>query len=641
MKRKQRRRLWGAVALALAGIVALTLWQWQALARLAVVAAVEGAAHVRLHFRDATLRLDRAVFEDVAVTSQRGEPIATIARLSLSYDLRDLLPGGSRLLGLKSVDVESPRITILRRPDGTYNVPIPQFPANKGAKGPPAIFRAAIRNGSVTVVDESRNALPRSRRLYVEGVEADADISTARRSQYVASLHYGERPDRLFLVQGRGVIDAVSGYVDQRWIAAQLPIAAAVNFVLDSPAMRLRSGTLRDVDARYAGLADARGAVDAHLAATAFLDGAQIAVAGLRKPVDGVRGRIDVYDDGLLTSHLDATVAGIPARVTGGIYGLRDPHVRLTIAGNGDVARLRSALPQAERLPMGGPLTFALLVTGPAAKAVTWIDVRSPHITYAGSRLDRVQGLVALDGREADVIRFGGAYRGIAVDAGGRVALHPQADAIAMLLGVHASTNDVPYLDSLFPRVRLDGVALATADDPKSIGVRGAMWGAGAGRRLDAVVDVSGRGVGSVGPIHIHSGRGSLYARVALDRPRGSALGLLAARDFPLPPARGALSGAIFGAQSNAAIYGLGTARLRGAWGAATGAGDLTLRGTSLRGSLYGDALGEAAYGATLSGTTQSPRLAGTVVVAGGRYRNFDVDGSAGVDYGNGSARHS
>jgi hypothetical protein len=317
MKRKQRRRLWGAAAIALVAVVALALWQWQALVRLAIVAAVEGTAHVRLHFGHATLRPNRAVLVNVVVTSQRDEPIATIPRLSVTYDLRDLLPGGGRLFGLKSVDVESPQITILRRPDGTYNLPIPQLPSSKGAKGPPAIFRAAIRNGSVTVVDQSRNALPDSRRLYVVDVASDADINTAARSHYVASLRYGERPDRLFLVRGRGVIDVPAGYVDQRWTAAQLPIAAAVNFVLDSPAMRVRSGTLHDVDARYAGLPGASGAVDAHLAATAFLDGARISVAGLGKPIDRVRGRIDVYDDGLLTSHLDASVGGVAAASMG------------------------------------------------------------------------------------------------------------------------------------------------------------------------------------------------------------------------------------------------------------------------------------------------------------------------------------
>ncbi len=639
MKRTQRRRLWGGAAIALAAVVALAFWQWQALLRLAIVAAVEGTAHVRLHFTHATLRPSRAIFVNVSVTSQRGEPIATIPRLSVAYDLRDLLPGGSRLFGLKSVDVESPHVTILRRRDGTYNVPVPQLPSNKGAKGPPAIFRAAIRNGSVTIVDESRNALPGSRRLYVADVAADADVNTASRSHYVASLRYGERPDRLFLVQGRGVVDAPAGYVDQHWTAAQLPIAAAVNFVLDSPAMRVRSGTLRGIDARYAGLADARGTVAAHLAATAFLDGARIAISGLGRPVDGVRGRIDVYDDGLSTSHLDASVAGVPARVSGGIYGLRDPHVRLAVRGSGDVARLRSAFPQAERLPMRGALTFALLVSGAAAKAVTWIDVRSPQITYAGYRVDRVRGLVAFDGREADVIRFGAAYRGVAVDAGGRLALHSQPNAIELLLDARTSTAGVPYLDSIFPRMRLDGAAVASADDPRSIGVLGALWGSGAGRSLDAIVDVSGRGVGSVGPIHVQSGGGSLYARLALDRPRGSAIGLVAARDFPLPPARGTLTGAIVGSQTNAAIAGLGSARLRGAWGAATGAGNLVLDGTSLRGSVYGNALGEVAYGATVSGTTQSPRLAGTVVVAGGRYRDFSINGSAGIDYGNGSAR--
>ena len=640
MKRKQRRRLWGEIAIALLLVVTIALWQWQTLARLAIVAAVEAVAHVRLTIGKATVGADRAVFENLSLTSLDGEPIAAIGRLSLAYNLPDLLPGGSRRFGLKDVEADSPRVTIVRHADGSYNVPIPQLPENKAAEQPPAIVRATVRHGSIELVDESGDALPAQRRLYVEDVDVDADISSASRSRYSVGFRYGERPNLLYPVRGRGEIDAALGYNDQRWTASSLPIAGAANFAINSHAIRLRSGMLRNVDARYVGLADvATGAIRPHVAATAYLDAARISIAGLSKPVDGVRGGIDVYDDGLLTTHLDAKLAGVPTSISGGIYGLRAPRVRLTVRGTGDLAILRSAFGQAARLPMRGPLSFSVLVEGPAAKPLTWVDLKSPGITYASASLQSLRGLAAFDGREADVIRFGGIYRGANVTAGGRLALQTQRNAIELLLGARASTDDVPYAGAVLPAIPLNGIALASATDPKAIGVLGTLWGTGATQSVDAVFDVDSRGVGSIGPVHVNGARGSLYARVALDRPHRSVLGLIAARDFQVAPARGALTAALFGGLSGADIGVRGTARLAGSWGSATTQGRLGLSGGTLHGNLFGDVRDEASYGAIVSGTPQLPRIAGSVVVAGGHYRDFDVNGNAGVEYAGGLLR--
>lgn len=96
MKRRRGGRFWGAVACALLLLVAVAIWQWETLARWAIVTTVERMADVRLTLGPMTLRTDRAVFENVRVTSLLDEPIATIARLSIAYNLRDLLPSGKR-----------------------------------------------------------------------------------------------------------------------------------------------------------------------------------------------------------------------------------------------------------------------------------------------------------------------------------------------------------------------------------------------------------------------------------------------------------------------------------------------------------------------------------------------------------------
>jgi len=634
---RARVYIWSAVALL--AIVALVLWQWKALARLAITATAASIAHVRLSFDPITLRLDRAVFEDVRVTSAHGEPIARIDRIALTYDLRDLLPGGKRLFGLKSVDVNSPHVTIVRHADGSYNVPSLRPPANKGGKQAPLILRARVHDGSIDLINESPHAPADKRHLYVENVQANADISSAARSLYTVALKFGDHPGDLYPIRGGGDINVPSGYIDQQWTAPALPVAAAVDFIVNSPSIRLDSGMLRNVGVRYFALADPSGTLSPHLTGSAMLAGGRLAIAGLALPVGDLRGPVDVYDDGLLTPGLLASVAGASARVSGGIYDLRNPHLRIAVRGAGDLASLRFAFKAARQLPMHGLLRFGLLVEGVATKPLTWIDLRAPAISYAGVALDSMSGLVAFDGQRADVIDLSARYRGIDLGVSGRVELQKKRDAIEMLLGAHTATVALPYVNTMLPEMRLEGIALATADDPKAIALRGILSGAGPGEELDALFDVDSRGSGSIGPLHLSRNKASLYVRIALDRPHGLAVGLAGVRNLSIPAAKATLNATLFGGQANAALGINGVARVESAWGTATAQGRVVSKGGALEGGLFGRLGHEASFGASVAGTPHSPRVAGTVVVAGGRYRSFDVNGNAGLGFAGGTLR--
>lgn len=613
----------------------LAFWQRQTLARLAVIAAVEAFAHERIAFDDAQVGLSGAIFRGVRVTSFRDEPVADIARFEVSYDLRDLLPGGRRMFGLRAVEADSPHLTIVRRPDGTFNVPIPQ-PNNASANGgAPLIVRASVRNGSIEIVDENPYSLPQNRRLYAEKIEATADISTAARSTYDARFDYGERPDRLYQVTGRGAIDAAHGHNEQHWVAAQLPIAGAVNFAVNSPSLRLHSGLLENVDARSFATGVTNGAM--HLAAGVLLRDCSISVAGLSEPVTGVHGPVDVYDDGILTPGLAASVAGIPATIAGGIYGLKNPRLRVAVRGTADLAQLRRLFAQAQRLPMRGALDFSLLVEGDARQPLTWIALRSPRTTYAGTTLQNLDGIVAFDGHNAEIVRFAGAYGSVKLDARGRIALGRQDKAIAMLVRAEAPAGGTPYASALLPQVPMNAAVLVTADDPKALAMRGALWGAGRTQALDSIFNIDERGDGAIGPLFVRDGRGSLYARIALDRTNESSAGVMAARDLPLPAAKGALSATLAGGEESSAIAIGGSARVTGDWGAATARGSVAMRNGVLRGAIFGNLGSVGSVGAIIGGRPSAPRVAGTVVIAGGRYRNFNVNGNAGLAYENGT----
>ena len=180
---------------------------------------------------------------------------------------------------------------------------------------------------------------------------------------------------------------------------------------------------LRDLDARYVALADVQRRPTAALGASGVLTDGRIAIGGLAKPVAGVRGRVDAYDGGLLAQRLDASLAGVPVAVSGGLYDLRNPRLRIAVRGNGELAQLRTGFAQAEHLPVRGSLTFALLVEGAATKPLDLDRSALAQNRYASTALDRVNGLVAYDGHEASVLDFNGAYGRIGVTARGRVAL--------------------------------------------------------------------------------------------------------------------------------------------------------------------------------------------------------------------------
>lgn len=590
---------------------------------MAVVIAARTLAHVNVSFGGTRFGTSHATLENVRVTSLRNEPIAEIPRIDVVYNLRDLLPGGSRLFGLRALDIESPHVTIIRRPDGTFNVPVPSLNQTAARPGPQLMARARVSNGSIDIINESRLVPPRLRHLYASDLQADTNISTAGRSTYRMTLRYGERPDRLYPVLGLGTVDFARGYNDQHWTAAQLPVAAAVDFMVNSSSLQLQFGTLYNVDARCFGR---------HLVASASLRDGRIAITGLSRPVADVRGPLDVYDDGVLTPGLHASLAGIPAAISGGVYGLRSPRLRIAVRGSGDLAQLRSAFAQGRRLPIRGPVTFGVLVEGDAKSPLAWISLRSPHTTYAGTTIRQLEGVLAFTGDELDVARLRGAYDAVDVSARGRVAFGKEPNAIEMLVRAHAPPGGTPFVSSLLPNVPLEAAVLATAYDPKAIAARGALWGAGGAESLDALFNVDERGNGVVGPLLARNGAGSLYARIALNR-SGASVGLVDAREFPLPAEKGRLNASLAGTATRNAIAAGGNAVVTTSLGAASARGSVVLRSGSLRGSILGNLGSEGSFGALLGGVPRSPRIAGTIVIAGGRYRNFNVNGNAGLTY--------
>ncbi len=636
MQRARGSRRWG-IGLALAVVcclVALAAIGRQAIARAAIIGLAPLVAHVHLALDSSYVSLSGADFSAVRVTSLRDEPIASIDRLSIRYNVHDLL-AGRRLFGLEDVAIVQPRVTIIRRPDGTFNIPVPNLRSGAQQKQAPLQMNGSIRDGSIDIIDEG-NVDPRQRHLYVRRIRARGAFSIATHSSYTIAFQYGERADRLYAVNGVGDIDATSGYMLQRWRAPQLPIAGAVDFAIDSPSLHVAAGELRDLDARIFGFPAPNG-MQAHVAASAELTGARVAIGGLTKPIENVHGRIDVDEGGLLVKRLDATIAGIPVVVSGGAVALRADssahpcaesalahpcaeqaqgntiQVRLAVRGSGQLTALRSAFAQGARLPVSGQIAFGMLAEGPINKPLEWISLQAPHVTYASSAVDGTRGLVAFDGQEADIADFATSYHGVALTARGRAALQRRPNAVEMLLVAQAPAGAIPYEQQIAPDLILHGLALATAMDPKTIALRGVVAGASPAERIAGTFDVAADGTGSIGPLLVSQkvpGH-QLYVRAALNRPRDEAVAVFDARNFDV---------ANLGRAQADGIVRAGRNRLGG----------------QLSGVLEQSG-GSGRLAATIGGTPSSPRLRATVALDRARYAHYGLNGSASIAFANGT----
>lgn len=489
------------------------------------------------------LSSDRATFENVTVRSKSGEPLATIASASIGYNLHTFA-------------IDAPEITLIRHKDGSWNYTLP--PSNGSGPAKTLDYDGTIRDGSVTVIDESQGT-PGARQLYARGVNATLHLHTAGRTQYVASLTYVEGGIP-YPIHGQGDIDPGAGYSTQRWTVPPMPIARLVDFGVNSPSFHLATGSITGTDFRILGLSDGHGGLQTHVRATTLLQNVRLAVGGLAKPVRDLHGRIDLFDNGVTFEGARGTIAGAPLQLLGGIYNLRAPSVRLALHVDGDLAQLRGAIAQAAHLPASGPVRLAILLEGRASAPVAMIALDGSSVTYAGTRIERPHGLVAFSQAEFDLLDVHGITSGADVGVQGRVALTKRPNAIEVIAGAQAAPGALPYLAQVFPGMPVRGMALATANDPRAIDAIGVIDGASNVQRLAGTFDVDSRGVGTVGPVVVSGQRGSLYADIALDRPHGVERGFVRAQHFRIAsgalPIAGTLDGAATGSLVNGAPVG-------------------------------------------------------------------------------------
>jgi len=464
-----------------------------------------------------TTRAGRITVRDLAVKATGREPLLFARRLTLDYDLGHVL-SGPYLYGISRLELDHPSVTVVHRADGSYNFVLP--PANgKPAARPFAIpkIHLIVVGGALALSDATR-LYAHSRRLAVRNLALDAGLDPKAVSTVRLALRVDEAGGS-FRFAGRGTFDERRGFEIMRLQAKTVALGPLIDYALNSTSLHVAGGVLNDLDARIYGLVDRGGTMRRHVSVTANLDHFQPYLNGLVKPLRDGRGSVRVYDDGLAIPKVDGSIAGIPVRISGAIYDLASPVLRLGIVGAGDLRKLVTLSDPAKALPVSGNVRFALFVEGDATQPTTLASFTAPHLTYARFPLEGTQGLVALHGQDTSILRTALGYDGATLGARGNLHVERRTTAVDILANVEAPLDRIPYAASLAGPLRLRGDAVLAGVD-RNVVLAGVLAGATSRERLAGTFAVKADGTGTVGPIAL-AGPGSraLYLRVALARP--------------------------------------------------------------------------------------------------------------------------
>ncbi|MFN2450046.1 MAG: translocation/assembly module TamB domain-containing protein [Candidatus Baltobacteraceae bacterium] len=547
--RGKRPVVFGTVLAAVA-VAVLVLLSQPALSRNLVASILGHATGTAVSLGGMHVNATGATLTDVLV-SAKGERLARIPRIEVRYTLHDLLPGSTHLYGLHAVDVYRPRITVVHKPDGTYNLPALAKGGPSTGGGTPMNVRVRVIDGSMAVLDKTR-VDPSARDVEIARLNVNADIHTAARTVYRASMAYVDGRGA-YPIRGGGILDAPSGFTLHHWTAAHVPLPQIVNYALNNSTIRMRAGYLDNLDARYYG----------NLSASASIRGARVTIAGVGAAIENVRGPLDMTSAGLTTSGLIAQIAGAPVSVKGGIYDLKDPQFRLHINARNEIARLKLMAAAAAKLPISGPVDIGMLVQGPVRSPLALIALRSPALAFRAMPLRDADAAIAFDGKTANVLHLTLRYAAFSAAVRGRMALQKHKGAIEAFASADGNSAGVPYASDILAAMPLHAALLATGESFDAIQTQGTLSGGGAdAHALSGAFAISGNGAGGIA-----LRTPSLAANVRIDHPHNALAALLhanalhidAARTAALPglsagaalPVSGTLNGDLFAAQQS------------------------------------------------------------------------------------------
>ena len=458
--------------------------------------------------------------------SHEGYPLLDAARIDVHYSLRDLLPGSTHRFGLTGIEIDRAKLTVVKFRDGSYNFIIPNGgPAVRQAPQAPVTvpLRFFVRMHDAALELREPQAFDASAKsVRIHDFNVDASIDSAKVTRYRARGAFRERRDEPFTIVG--TIDSIRSFAVHRARAPRFPLRALSNYFADTPAVRILRGRARNFDALLYSLdVQPNVAPSYHVNLNLDVDGGRMALASLAQPIENIRGHLQLVDNAFFLKRVDGTLAGIPLRVTGGIYDLTGQltggaQLRLGVWGTGDLRDLRNAFTFTRDQPISGSTTLGVLVEGPIDNPLILAQARAQRTIYRELPFDALEaGIVYYDNTLA-YAPLHAYYGGTEVGIRGTMLLGGKRLHSQLALHVVGSADRLPYLDEMLGREPVVVDADAVGDD-LLFHVRGALASSRGVNRVAALLDLEPDGTGGVAPFWFHTERGDFDGGYYLDRP--------------------------------------------------------------------------------------------------------------------------
>lgn len=493
------------------------------------------AAGHAVHIGSLTIGSDAAAFDKVTV-GDAGSPLLQARRIVVRYSLRDLLPGSSHRFGLRAVDIDGVKITLIRYADGSFNVKFPSITppaAPQRVNRVPLRFTLQVRDCAADLREPSAYD-PSAKEVRIRNIAFDGSVDSAAVTQYRGSGAFEETRDEPFTVAGR--IDAVNGYAMHRARAALFPARALANYFADTAAVRVLGGDGRNFDGRlYAlgGTPDHPAAYHASLSLD--VQDARLALQTLAAPVERLRAHLQVVDNAFFVRGATAVLGGLPLHIDGGAYdftGALTGHARLRIGvrGSGDLSTLRRAFTFARDQPITGAAQLGVLVNGAIDDPVIVAHVTARHAWYRSLPFSGLTARVVYHSNVVALAPLRVAYGGIALGVDGTMQIGRQLHS-EFALHVSGPANHLPYLDEMLGDEPFVVDAAATGNDLlfRVVGSAASTRGVS---RLAALAEANPNGTVAVAPFWFHTERGDFDGGYVLDRPHGTSGFWMLAKDL-------------------------------------------------------------------------------------------------------------
>ncbi|MCL5105030.1 MAG: translocation/assembly module TamB domain-containing protein [Armatimonadetes bacterium] len=326
-----------------------------------------------------------AILDDVEIASGKklaAGKMVVARRIIIRYNTRALLFGGRGAQAIRKVEVLGPRVNLVRRTDGTFNVQ-DLLKRPPGPPGPPFLGQVTITNGTVIFQDFLTRSTPIPAINRFTGVDAFVDAGRQPIYSFSASGR-GER-GRFASARAVGMYNSITKSVNLDVNADRVSAAYWTAYLGLSRSVKVHTGTLEVA----AGVRVRRAAGRSRMAAAGVIKvtNASASLSIFREPVKGITGNIVLADQRLILS-LAGSLANSGARVAGEISGFTKPRLDLVVTSpDVDFPRLLRVanLPASARQfqPRGrGPARATVM--GAASAPIVDVSARIPSVVARG-----------------------------------------------------------------------------------------------------------------------------------------------------------------------------------------------------------------------------------------------------------------